>query len=78
MALAVLLGFATITSAIGLMGTSSYIIATAARHPSVAVLAVAIVGVRFFGIARGVFRYLERYVSHDATFRILARLRAWA
>jgi len=38
---------------------------------------VAIVGVRFFGIARGVFRYLERYVSHETTFRLLARLRVW-
>jgi thiol reductant ABC exporter CydC subunit len=40
-------------------------------------LQVAIVGVRFFGIARGVFRYLERYISHQVTFRLLARLRVW-
>jgi thiol reductant ABC exporter CydC subunit len=77
MALAALLGFATVGSRIGLMATSAFIIAKAALHPSIAELQVAIVGVRFFGIARGVFRYLERYVSHRVTFRLLARLRVW-
>ena len=77
MALGALLGFATIGSGIGLMATSGYLIARAALHPSIADLQIAIVGVRFFGIARGAFRYLERYVSHDATFRLLARLRVW-
>ena len=77
MALAALLGFATVGSGISLMATSAWIIATAALHPSIADLQVAIVGVRFFGIARGVFRYLERYVSHQVTFRLLARLRIW-
>ncbi len=77
MALSVLLGFATIGSSIGLMATSAWIIATAALHPSIAVLQVAIVGVRFFGIARGLFRYVERLVSHRVTFRVLARLRVW-
>jgi thiol reductant ABC exporter CydC subunit len=77
MSLAALLGFATVGSSIGLMTTSALIIAKAALHPSIADLQVAIVGVRFFGIARGVFRYLERYVSHHVTFRLLARLRVW-
>jgi ATP-binding cassette subfamily C protein CydC len=77
MALAALLGFATVGSGIGLMATSAYIVAKAALQPSIADLQVAIVGVRFFGIARGVFRYLERLVSHDVNFRLLARLRVW-
>lgn len=76
-ALAVLLGAATIGSSIGLMATSAFIIASAARHPSIAELSVPIVGVRFFGIARGVFRYLERLVSHTVNFNLLARLRVW-
>jgi ATP-binding cassette subfamily C protein CydCD len=76
-ALAVLLGSLTIGSSIGLMAASAYIIASAALHPSIADLAVPIVGVRFFGIARGVFRYLERYVSHYVNFNLLARLRVW-
>src|SRR5512136_1036757 len=77
MALAALLGTATVGSGIGLMATSAWIISSAALRPSIADLQVAIVGVRFFGIARGVFRYLERYVSHQVTFRLLARLRVW-
>ncbi len=76
-ALSALLGLATVGSSVGLMATSAYIIARAALQPSIAVLQVAIVGVRFFGLSRGVFRYLERYVSHQVTFRLLARLRVW-
>ncbi|NOZ72722.1 MAG: thiol reductant ABC exporter subunit CydC, partial [Chloroflexi bacterium] len=75
--LATFLGFATVASSIGLMMTSAFIIAKAALHPSIADLQVAIVGVRFFGISRGLFRYLERYVSHDLNFRLLARIRVW-
>jgi thiol reductant ABC exporter CydC subunit len=39
-------------------------------------LALAIVAVRFFGIARPVLRYVGRLVSHDAALRVLADLRA--
>lgn len=77
MALAALMGFFTIGSGIGLMMTSAYIIAKAALHPSISELQVAIVGVRFFGISRGIFRYLERYISHEVTFRLLAKFRVW-
>ncbi len=76
-ALSVLLGFLTVGSSVGLLAASAWIIAMAARQPSIAVLQVAIVGVRFFGIARGVLRYCERLVSHQVTFRVLAELRAW-
>jgi ATP-binding cassette, subfamily C, bacterial CydC len=75
--LSVLLGTATITANIGLMGTSAYLIARAAEHPSIAYLQVAIVGVRFFGLMRGLFRYLERLVSHSLNFKLLANLRVW-
>lgn len=77
MALSVLLGFLTIASSIGLMATSAWVIAHAALRPSIAELQVAIVGVRAFGIARGLLRYLERLVSHEATFRLLAQIRTW-
>jgi len=77
MMLATLLGVATIGSSIGLMTLSAYLIARAALHPSIADLSLAIVGVRFFGIVRGLFRYGERYLSHQLTFRLLARLRTW-
>ena len=76
-ALSVLLGSITVGASVALMGTSSWLISTAALHPSISALEVAIVGVRFFGIARAVFRYLERLVSHNVTFRLLGRLRVW-
>ncbi len=75
--LAVVLGVATIASNVGLLGASAYLIASAALHPSIAVLQVAIVGVRFFGISRGVFRYLERLSSHAVNFRLLGNIRLW-
>jgi ATP-binding cassette subfamily C protein CydC len=75
--LSVLIGVATIGAGIGMLGTSAYLISMAALHPSIADLQVAIVGVRFFGISRGVFRYLERLVSHSVNLKVLARLRVW-
>jgi len=73
--LSVIFGAVTVGCGIGLMAASAYIISAAALHPSIAVLQVPIVAVRFFGISRGLFRYLERYVSHDVTFRLLSQLR---
>ncbi|PWH13571.1 MAG: thiol reductant ABC exporter subunit CydD, partial [Anaerolineae bacterium] len=75
--LAVLLGWAAIFSNVGLLSTSAYIIAFAALQPSIALLQTAIVGVRFFGISRGVFRYLERLMSHRVTLDLLSKMRVW-
>jgi len=77
MLLAAIAGFAATGSGIGLLMTSAYIIAKAALQPPMSDIQLGIVGVRFFGIARGALRYAERLISHDATFRILARLRLW-
>ncbi len=76
-ALSVLLGALTIGANVSLMGTSAWLISTAALHPSIAELQVAIVGVRFFGISRAALRYAERLISHNVTFRLLSRLRTW-
>ena len=76
-ALSVLLSALTIGSSVALIGTSAWLISTAALHPSIADLGVSVVGVRLFGISRGISRYLERLVSHNVTFRLLARLRVW-
>lgn len=75
--LSIALGVLTILSNIGLLGASAYLIARAALHPSIAVLQVAIVGVRFFGISRGIFRYFERLISHSVNLRLLGRIRLW-
>ena len=77
MALAALIGFATTGSGIGLLMTSGYIIAKAALQPPMAALQLSILGVRVFGLARGVLRYAERLISHNITFKILAKLRLW-
>ena len=72
---AVFLGAGALCASVGLMATSAWLISRAAQHPSVQSLAVAVVGVRFFGIARGLLRYAERLVGHDAALRVLADLR---
>ncbi|MBV8486237.1 MAG: thiol reductant ABC exporter subunit CydC, partial [Verrucomicrobia bacterium] len=74
---AIVLGTFTVLASIGLISTSGYLIARAAQMPPILDLTLAIVAVRFFGIARGAVRYGERMVSHDLTFRVLLRLRCW-
>ena len=74
--LSISLGTLTILSAVGLMGISAYLIILAGFHPSLAMLQLSIVGVRFFGISRSVFRYLERLVSHNVNFEILGKIRS--
>ncbi len=71
------LGVSTILSSVGLMATSAYIISKAALHPALYTLQLAVTGVRFFGISRGVFRYFERLFSHNVTFKILGNMRVW-
>ena len=61
--------------AVGLMATSAWLIARAAQQPPVLYLMVAVVSVRTLGIGRGVLRYVERLVSHDAAFRVLGGVR---
>ena len=50
-------------------------VSRAAERPAILSLTVAIVGVRFFGLARPLARYLERLASHDVAFRVLGRVR---
>ncbi len=75
--ISIMLSFAAVFAAIGLLGTSAYIIALAALKPSFAAIQLAVVGVRFFGISRGVFRYLERLVSHFVNLKFLSGIRIW-
>ena len=59
------------------MAVSAYLISKAALISNVAEVALAITSVRVLAIGRAAFRYLERYVTHRATFEILADLRVW-
>ena len=74
--LALTLATATILAGIGLMTTSGYLISRAAQRPMIVDLFMVTAGVRFFGISRAVFRYFERLVSHDLTFKILHGMRS--
>ena len=74
-AVAVVLGALTIACGVGLMATAGYLIARAAQQPAILSLTAAIVGVRFFALARPVVRYGERLAAHDVALRVLARVR---
>jgi ATP-binding cassette subfamily C protein CydC len=74
--LALLTGVLAAGSAVALLATSAWLITTAAAQPPVLILMVAIVAVRAFGVGRGVFRYVERLVGHDAAYRVLGETRA--
>ena len=69
------LGAAAIGCAVGLAAAAAWLIGRASQQPSMSVLAVAVVGVRAFGIGRGTLRYVERLVGHDAAFRVLRDVR---
>jgi thiol reductant ABC exporter CydC subunit len=74
--LAAVLGALAVVFGVGLMATAGYLISRAAERPAILSLTVAIVAVRFFGLARPVVRYLERLVSHDVAFHSLGHVRA--
>jgi ATP-binding cassette subfamily C protein CydC len=76
-ALAILLGFATVIADLGLTATASYLISAAALKPLLIELSTVIFLVRFIGVSRAFLRYGERRASHDVTFRLLATLRGW-
>ncbi|GAA3397167.1 hypothetical protein GCM10020369_76470 [Cryptosporangium minutisporangium] len=70
------LGAGALGCGVALLATSGWLISRASMQPPVLELAVAVTAVRAFGLGRGVLRYAERLVGHDATFRVLASLRS--
>ena len=75
LALAALLATLSLACGVGLLAVSAWLISRASEQPPILFLQVAIVSVRAFGIFRGVFRYAERLVGHDAALRSLTRIR---
>jgi thiol reductant ABC exporter CydC subunit len=73
--LAAAIGAAASLAAVGLTATSAWLISRAAEQPPVLTLMVAIVAVRALGIGRGVLRYGERLLAHDAALRVLSGVR---
>lgn len=70
-----LLGALASLAGVALTATAGWLIVQASSQPPVLTLMVAIVGVRTFGLARPVLRYVERLRSHDVALRLLARRR---
>ncbi|NYF08952.1 ATP-binding cassette subfamily C protein CydCD [Leifsonia sp. AK011] len=73
---AVLLGSAAALAALSLTAVSGWLIVRASEQPPIMYLLVAIVGVRFFGIARAGLRYAERLATHDSVLEAETELRA--
>ena len=74
--LVLVLGTLTFFSASALMFTSGYLISKSATVPeNILMIYVPIVLVRAFGIARPVFRYLERLTSHNVVLKFLSAMR---
>lgn len=72
-----ILGIVTIGSGIGLMAMATSLLTRSALIGSAATISLAILGVRFFAITRVTGRYLDRYLGHLGTFRVLTRVRVW-
>ena len=73
--LAVAMASLASASSVALMGVSAWLISFAAMAPPVLYLQPAAVGVRAFGISRGVFRYAERIFGHEVALRMQGALR---
>jgi len=75
-ALSLLLATLAVGFAVGLLATAGYLISRAAEQPPILSLTVAIVLVRFLGLARPIARYADRLAAHDLALRGLGRIRA--
>ncbi|MCG8642403.1 MAG: cysteine/glutathione ABC transporter ATP-binding protein/permease CydC [Desulfobacterales bacterium] len=79
-----ILSVATLVAGIGLLSLSGWFLSASAVAGLSLVTAQAFNyftpggGVRFFSMMRTVSRYGERLATHEATFRLLTRLRVWA
>ncbi|MCG7309198.1 thiol reductant ABC exporter subunit CydC [Brachybacterium sp. ACRRE] len=72
---AVLAAIATLASSFALAALAAWLVTTAWTMPNVLDLTVAVVGVRALGISRGVFRWLDRMLTHDVALRGVVSLR---
>jgi ATP-binding cassette subfamily C protein CydC len=73
LAAGLVLSLGTLAAAVGLMAVSGAVIGAAVATS----VLVAPMALRGLGVARVVLRYVERLVTHAATFRALADLRVW-
>ncbi|MCL6423555.1 thiol reductant ABC exporter subunit CydC [Brachybacterium sp. JHP9] len=72
---AALTAAATLAAAFALAAVSGWLITTSWTRPPVLDLTVAVVSVRALGVSRGVFRWLDRMLTHDVALRGVVSLR---
>src|SRR5437764_13524390 len=73
-ALALLLGCATVAANVGLLAVAAYVVAAAALKPLLITLSVPMDTVRVLGVGRALLRYGERLTAHRVTLSLLAEL----
>ena len=72
---AAVLGSAALGCGVGLAASAAFLLSRAAGPSPLDALTLASLCVWVFAVGRGVLRYAERLVSHDAAFRVMARTR---
>lgn len=72
---AAIIGGLSMSTAVGLLAASAWLISMASLRPPILVLEVAIVAVRFFGLSRGALRYGSRLIEHNSALRTLTKIR---
>lgn len=72
---AAIIGGLSMSTTVGLLAASAWLISMASLRPPILVLEVAIVAVRFFGLSRGALRYGSRLIEHNSALRTLTKIR---
>src|SRR5699024_11489163 len=60
---------------LALFGLSGYMISLSFFETPFFVIILIIAVIKLFGMMKGAFRYVERLLSHEATFQMIGRLR---
>lgn len=71
----ILLGLAGGLVGVALFGLSGYMISLSFFEPPFFIIILIIAVIKLFGMMKGAFRYIERLLSHEATFQMIGRLR---
>ncbi len=71
----ILLGLAGGLVGVALFGLSGYMISLSFFDPPFFIIILIIAVIKLFGMMKGAFRYIERLLSHEATFQMIGRLR---
>ncbi|WP_373446106.1 ATP-binding cassette domain-containing protein [Salinicoccus bachuensis] len=71
----IMLGLSGGLVGIALFGLSGYMISLSFFDPPFFVIILIIAVIKLFGMMKGAFKYIERLLSHEATFQLIGRLR---